>query len=136
MQTTTRPMMIGRTFPIHPLWVAGTLIVSDAGFWWHELHRVPASFGFTPECLLTLLAAAIVFLAWLRFSRHIASIAAVWALGLIHLLAAVLTVLPLAFLPFVPEQTVSHYLVHAVYAVAQFPLLLVALRLARRRLVG
>lgn len=136
MQTETRPISIGRAFPVHPMWVAGALIVSFMGFWFHEFHRVPASIGFTPEWLLTLLFAALVFLPWWRFPRHVASIASIWALGLIHLLAALLTVLPLAFLPFVPEQTLSHYLVHMVYAVAQAPLFLVALRLARRRLVS
>lgn len=136
MQTSARPISSGRTFPVHPLWVAGALIVSIMGFWFHEVYRVPASTGFTPEWLLTLLFAALVFPPWWRFPRHVASIAAIWALGLIHLLAAVLTVLPLAFLPFVPEQTVSHYLVHTCYAVAQAPLFLVALLLARRRIVG
>lgn len=34
--------------------------------------------------------------------------------------------LPLAVWPFTPEQTVSHYAAHVVYAVAQFPLIWVA----------
>jgi len=59
-----------------------------------------------------------------------------WALGLLHLLGACLTVLLLAFFPFDPEQPASHYLVHAAYAVARLPLLLVALRLARHRVAG
>jgi hypothetical protein len=58
------------------------------------------------------------------------------ALALLPLVGAWVTVLPLAFLPFAPEQTVPHYLVHTVYAVAQIPLLLVARRLARRRVMG
>jgi hypothetical protein len=102
------------------------------GFWFHELNRVPASIGFTPEWLLTPIFAVLVFLPWWRFPQHIATITALWALGLVHLLAAVLTVLPLAFFSFVPEQTLSHYLVHAVSAVAQAPLLFVTLLGARR----
>lgn len=136
MQTKTKPISIGRTFPVHPLWVAGALIVSFMGFWFHELNRVPTLIGFTFEWRLTVLFAIIVFLPWWRFPRQIASIAAIWALGLIHLLSAVLTVLPLAFLPFIPEQTLSHYLVHAVYALAQAPLFWAALLLAQRRVVG
>lgn len=36
------------------------------------------------------------------------------------------TVLPLPVLPFVPEQTLDHYAVHAVYTLGQLPLVLVA----------
>ncbi len=137
MQTEIRPMVMSRTFPLHPKWVAGALIVSYVGIWVHEFHRVPASLGLTPEGLLSLLLpAVVVFLAWWRFPRHAGPIAAMWGLGLLHLLGACVTILPLAFLPFVPEQTITHYLVHAVYAVAQIPLLLVALRLAQRRIAG
>jgi deazaflavin-dependent oxidoreductase (nitroreductase family) len=137
MQTETKSMAIGHTFPVHPLWVVGALIGSYMGIWVHEFYRVPASRGFTPEGLLSLLLPAVlIFLAWWRFPRHIAPIAALWTLGFVHLLGACVTVLPLAFLPFVPEQTVAHYLVHAVYALAQMPLLLLALRLARRRTMG
>jgi hypothetical protein len=137
MQTETKPMAIGHTFPVHSLCVVGALIVSYVGIWAHEFHRVPALHGFTPEGLLSLLLPAVlIFLAWWRFPRHIAPIAALWALGFVHLLGACVTVLPLPFLPFVPEQTVAHYLVHAVYTLAQIPLVLVALQLARRRIMG
>lgn len=134
MKAVTQPSSIGRTFSVHPLWVLGALIVSYMGLWVHEFHRVPASLGLTPEGVFSLLLPALViFLAWWRFPRHLTPISAMWALGLIHLLGACVTVLPLAVLPFVPEQTVSHYLAHAVYAAAQIPLLLVAFRLTRRR---
>jgi hypothetical protein len=137
MQTETKAISMSHSFPVHPLWVAGALSVSYLGIWVHELYRVPASRGFTPEGLLSLLLPAILFfLAWWRFPRHVAPIAAMWALGLLHLVGAVVTVLPLTFLPFKPEQTVAHYLVHVVYAAAQIPLLLLALRLTRRRVIG
>jgi hypothetical protein len=137
MQTGIKALMsTGHTLPMHPLWVVAVLMVSYLGNWGHELYRVPVSHGFTPEGLLSLLLPAIlIFLAWWRFPRHLAPIAAMWALGLIHLLGACVTVLPLAFLPFAPEQTVLHYLVHAIYAIAQIPLLLLALRLMRRRVI-
>ncbi|MDP9252679.1 MAG: hypothetical protein M3O80_06705 [Chloroflexota bacterium] len=35
----------------------------------------------------------------------------------------ILTALPFPILPFVPEQTLGHYLAHAIYALAQVPLL-------------
>ncbi len=41
----------------------------------------------------------------------------------------ILSVLPLPFLPFVPEQTLRHYVAHALYAAFQVPLLIVLFRL-------
>jgi hypothetical protein len=43
----------------------------------------------------------------------------------------ILSVLPLPFLPFHPPQTLSHYSVHAVYALFQVPLLIVLTRQIR-----
>lgn len=48
-----------------------------------------------------------------------------WAL-LNLVVGGVVTVLPLPVLPFVPEQSVSHYLAHAGYAIGQLPLVLLA----------
>ena len=45
---------------------------------------------------------------------------------------AVLSVLPLPFLPYAPEQTPAHYAMHALYGVAQLPLLHAAWRTLRR----
>jgi hypothetical protein len=53
---------------------------------------------------------------------------------LLNLVAGgVLSVLPLAILPFVPEQSGGHYAAHVMYAVAQVPLLLIAVRGVRTR---
>src|SRR6187551_3102500 len=53
--------------------------------------------------------------------------AVILAWGLINMVVGgIVTVLPLPVLPFVPEQTVEHYVVHAVYAIGQLPLVLVA----------
>lgn len=47
------------------------------------------------------------------------------ALGVINLVGgAVVSVLPLSFLPFVSEQSLTHYLAHLIYGLAQLPLLL------------
>lgn len=137
MHTEIRQTRDRRAFPVQPFWVVGSLLVAYLGIWAHEFHRVPASWGFTLEGLLSLvLPAAVIFWAWWRFPWYAAPLVALWALGLIHLLGACVTVLPLAFLPFVPEQTVSHYLAHAIYAAGQLPLLLVALRLSQHSAAG
>jgi hypothetical protein len=72
MQTETKPISSGHTFRVHPVYVAGSLMVSYLGIWVNELYRVPASHGFTPEGLLSLLLPAVlIFLAWWRFpSTH------------------------------------------------------------------
>lgn len=46
-------------------------------------------------------------------------------------IGGILTALPLPILPFVPEQTLGHYLAHAIYALAQAPLLWLLIRPAR-----
>jgi hypothetical protein len=45
----------------------------------------------------------------------------------------ILSVLPLGLFPFQPEQSLGHYAVHVLYAVAQLPLVVVAGRALRRR---
>lgn len=42
------------------------------------------------------------------------------------------TVLPLEVLPFAPEQSLSHYLTHLVYAVGQVPLIVLSVTALRR----
>jgi hypothetical protein len=104
------------------------LIVAWAGLWVHELHRVPTLFGLTPDGSLPFAAVIAVLIAWKQRPAIL-----LLGYGWLHLLGAITTVLPLPFLPFLPEQTLSHYVVHAAYAVAQVPLLLHA---HRRRSIG
>jgi hypothetical protein len=114
-------------------WLAGALIVPWLGVWVHEFWLVPAQFDFTLDgALFHLLPAVIIFLAWWRFPQHLLPISGFLVLGTIRCLGA-FSVLPLPFLSFVPEQTVSHYLVHGIYLLAQLPLLMVALMIMRRR---
>lgn len=97
--------------------------VSWLGLWTHELHRVPALLGFTPDGDLFMLVIAGALACWWAVSRSRSSAAALLAYAAINLVGGGLTVLPLAWLPFRPEQTVDHYAVHAVYALCQLPLL-------------
>lgn len=133
MQTKTTHRAVRRTFPVPPIWVAGVLLLSWLGFWVHEFFRIPAQVGFTLESMLFhLLPALIIFLIWWRFPQSILPIAGMWVLGILHgLIGGVFSVLPLPIWPFVPEQTVSHYIIHGVYVIAQVPLLLLAFTLMR-----
>ena len=46
---------------------------------------------------------------------------------------AIVSVLPLSILPFVPEQSITHYGAHVVYAVGQIPLIVLGYRALRGR---
>lgn len=60
----------------------------------------------------------------------VAALALAW--GVLNLVVGgVVSVLPLDVLPFVPEQSVSHYAAHLVYALGQVPLVVVSYRAAR-----
>jgi len=64
---------------------------------------------------------------WRPRSKVVWSAILAWAL-LNMVVGGLVTVLPLPVLPFVPEQTVGHYAVHAVYTIGQLPLVLIAAR--------
>lgn len=100
--------------------------LSWLGLWVHEIHRVPALLGFTPDGDLFMLVIAAGLAYWRNRSRGPAPAAALATYAAINLVGGFLSMLPLSWLPFQPEQTASHYLVHAVYALWQLPLLVFA----------
>lgn len=66
----------------------------------------------------------LLVIVWRVHSLRSAAVLALAGLGLLHFVAGgILSVLPLAVLPFTPEQSLSHYTSHLVYAVSQLPLL-------------
>lgn len=67
--------------------------------------------------------------AWPR-SRVVAALLVSWTVVNV-LVGGVVTVLPVPFLPFAPEQTLSHYLAHAIYIAAGLPLTIASLRIFR-----
>ena len=76
-----------------------------------------------PEYTFPSLVWLLLFLAWLLLPNHDFTIRLLLGWSAISLAGAIVTVLPLPFLPFRPEQSVSHYGVHALYAAAQLPVL-------------
>jgi hypothetical protein len=107
--------------------------VSWLGLWAHELHRVPALLGFTPDGDLFMLAIAAGLAYWWHRTHAQGAVVALFAYAAINLIGGGLSVLPLGWLPFAPAQTASHYAVHTVYAVCQLPLLYVTTSLLVRR---
>lgn len=69
---------------------------------------------------------------WRRPTSRVVQVAILgWAL-LNLVIGGLVTVLPLPVLPFVPEQSVSHYLAHVVYAAGQVPLVLLSIAALRQ----
>lgn len=66
---------------------------------------------------------------WPR-SRRVATLLVSWTIVNV-LIGGVVTVLPVPFLPFAPEQSVSHYVAHAIYLAAGLPLTLASIRILR-----
>ncbi len=63
-------------------------------------------------------------LAWHRLSRGAnAAHSTLLLWTALNFGGGILTALPFPILPFEPEQTLAHYLAHAIYALAQVPLL-------------
>lgn len=111
--------------------MAAALALSALSMLAHNLSELPL----TPIDLENsgpILFAAILGVAYaLRpDSRLVAGAALVW--GVLNLvIGGIVSVLPLSILPFVPEQSVTHYAAHVVYAVGQVPLVIVAYRALR-----
>lgn len=111
--------------------------ISWFGLWVHELHRVPALFGFTPDGDLFMLPVVAGLAIWWVRTHSTAALVGLAIYAAVNLVGGGLSVFPFRWLPFVPEQTASHYGVHIVFAVCQLPLLTITtMRIIRRRRLG
>lgn len=106
--------------------LALALAVSWASMLFHNLRELPlTTLDLENTGPLAVDVVLLVVCWWRPRSRLVWTAVLAW--GLLNLVVgAVLTVLPLPVLPFAPEQTIDHYAVHAVYAIGQLPLVLVA----------
>lgn len=107
--------------------VYAALLASGAGHVIHNVAEFPATILLGWETLFpvgvtVLLGCLLIY--WPARGSYV--VAGGWAL--IVLIFGGGSVFPLGVLPFVPEQSVSHYAAHLVYAVTQLPLLWVAYR--------
>ena len=98
------------------------------GAWLHDYREFAGTNGFTPDSLAggVILLCLLTLIWWSRHSRiwgiALLLFAGVWTVG------EALSVLPLPIWPFVPQQSVGHYVTHAVVAALQLPLVVLALR--------
>lgn len=111
--------------PSDPRTILVATAASGAGHAAHNLAEFPPAILVGPETLLPI--GVTVALAWAMLGRPgRASFLAAAAWAMLVIVVGGASVLPLAVWPFSPEQTVSHYAAHLVYAVAQLPLIWVA----------
>ena len=113
--------------PLPPRLVVTALFVSGLGHVIHNLAEFPVRILLGWETLVPLTVTILLGVGWyLHRGRSTFVAMGVWAAIVVVFGGG--SVLPVEFLPFIPEQSVSHYVAHAVYAVLQLPLLWVGLR--------
>ena len=111
-----------------PAAVAACSAVAVGGMLAHNLLELGPAFLLSPETLIPIAIYALLVVFAFRAGSGIGVRVALVAWVLLNLVGGgVLSVLPLAILPFVPEQSGGHYAAHVAYAVAQVPLLLIAI---------
>ena len=108
--------------------------MAAAGMVAHNVREFGPVFLLRPETLIPLaIFGLLALLGWTRPANpviHVLLLA--WAvLNLVG--GGILSVLPLGLFPFQPEQSLGHYAVHVIYAVAQLPLIVVAAGALSRR---
>ena len=126
------PARIDAVAPVQPRsvrLVAALTVVSWFGMIVHDRISLPELGLWAPEVVLPTLVSVALFAAWWAWPGRL-SFGFLLGWTVLHFaLGGLLSVLPWPFLPFMPEQTLQHYVAHAVYAACQVPLLAVLLRL-------
>jgi len=124
--------MTQQTLP-PPRTIAACSAFAVGGMLAHNALELGPAFLLSLETLLPV--ALYVVLTWAvrrpRSGTGVPIALLAWAL-LNLVVGGVLSVLPLGLFPFVPEQSAGHYGAHALYAVAQAPLVVLAVRMLRR----
>jgi hypothetical protein len=102
--------------------LALAVAISWASMAFHDLYELPIS-PLALENTGPLAVALLLLAAHLVWPTSRVPLLALLVWGCLNLIGGgVISVLPLPFLPFEPEQTLSHYAAHIVYAVGQLPL--------------
>jgi hypothetical protein len=117
--------------PVSPVAMAAALTVSAGSMLAHNLYELPLA-PIDLENSGPIAFAVILGVAYALRPDSNAVAAAALGWGVLNLvIGGIVSVLPLSILPFVPEQSVTHYAAHVVYAIGQVPLVLVSYRALR-----
>ena len=117
--------------PVSRVAMGAALTLSAGSMLAHNLYELPLS-PIDPENSGPVLFAALLGVAYAvrPDSKAVAAAALGW--GVLNLvIGGIVTVLPLPVLPFAPEQSVTHYGAHSVYALGQIPLIVLGHRALR-----
>jgi hypothetical protein len=117
--------------PVSRVAMAAALTLSALSMLAHNLYELPLSpldvQNAGPVGFAVILGGAY---ALRPDSRIVAAAALGW--GVLNLVVGgIVTVLPLPILPFSPEQSITHYAAHLVYAAGQLPLIVLAVQALR-----
>lgn len=111
--------------------MVAAIALAWAGFFTHNVAELPGQTITSPESLLP----TSVWLATLAlYVAPATRMVGAWAILVwtaLNLVGGAISVLPLPFLPFEPQQTVTHYAFHGLYAATQVPLLVITIRTLR-----
>jgi hypothetical protein len=108
------------------------LLLSLLGYSVHNAVELPSLTPLSPENSIPLVIAVVLgVLCWRSpSSRLLDGILLAW--GLLFLVGgAIISVLPLGILPFQPDQSLSHYILHAQWGLLQLPLIWMSARRLR-----
>lgn len=117
--------------PVSRIAMGAALALSAGSMLAHNLYELPLS-PIDLENAGPITFAAILGVAYALRPDSKAVAAAVLGWGVLNLvIGGIVSVLPLSILPFVPEQSITHYGAHVVYAVGQVPLVVLGYRAVR-----
>jgi hypothetical protein len=108
--------------------------LAAAGMIAHNVLEFGPAFVANAETLIPLAIFIVLALAVRAAPSSVVVNVALLAWALLHLVGGgILSALPLDIFPFQPEQSVGHYVSHAIYTATQVPLIVVAALALRRR---
>ena len=116
-----RTVVSARSVRGPPYQMAGAVALAWLGMYIHNVADLPSLTVGSPENTLPGLLWLALFGFWMALPGRSWPAALLLAWSALNLVGGCASVLPLPALPFRPEQSVRHYVFHALYALTQLP---------------